>query len=279
MDKQGKEMRTRLILVVVAFCCVSCSIQKRQRLPGIHVEWHLQKMERGYILNSKGSNQAELQHDDAPNELKNEKEASDNKTLEASIGNEPRHADDNIEFAGKLVAKYLLHEKSDSCDLIISRSGDLINATILENDGKHVKFKLCNNADESHRLIAVESVFMIKFKDGSKSVLEQPNESSRGKRLTEKERNGRSFEGGFKSLDPVGLLGFIFGLGGFPVWFFYWQIGFFTSIFAIILGAISIVRILKNRDSRKGLGLAIASLLIGIAVFVATIIIWFPAFV
>jgi len=45
----------------------------------------------------------------------------------------------------------------------------------------------------------------------------------------------------------------------------------------VIFGAISIARITKRRESRKGLGFAIVSLILGVLLVAVTLIIWAAA--
>ena len=70
-----------------------------------------------------------------------------------------------------------------------------------------------------------------------------------------------------KMIEPLGLAGFISGLAGLLV------LPFIFGTIAIVFGAISLGRILKHPDRYKGLGFAIAALIIGVVDFVWVLIV------
>lgn len=260
------------MLFIGVFSTVSCTIQKRQRLTGYHIEWNSNRTKTNIFL-AKREDRVDL-----PN---NHNESLDKWDKELTVDeNESNHSFKENEFKiyGHLLANMLSRPQNDTCDLIITADGDFIYASAIEEDENLIRFTSCDTSTEDRKVIAKELVFMIKYKDGSKIVLDKldskvPSESVRDKSV-KKERNK-----GFQFIDEVAFVGFIFGAASIPVWFFHWQIGFFISIFAILMGVIGIIRILKSKRARTGLGFAIASLLLGLGLFIATLVIHITAFI
>ncbi len=70
-----------------------------------------------------------------------------------------------------------------------------------------------------------------------------------------------------KMIEPLGLAGFISGLAGLLI------LPFIFGVVAIVFGAISLGKILKHPDRYKGLGFAIAALIIGVVDIVWVLIV------
>lgn len=269
----------RLIFLFCVVSMVSCTIQKRQRLSGYHVEWLTRGSEsdnvryRSDLVSSVNDAQVERKETRYSVQVKSEESIT-----VSSNQQKPSYFENEFAFYGKLLAGSLSQPKNDTCDLIITAQGEFIYASAIEEEDKVIRFKLCNDSVGSRKIISKESLFMIKYKDGSKLVLGdsredevEADEEVREKLIKPKRNKG------FRFIDEVSFVGFIFGIGSVPTWIFYWQMGFFMSIFATLMGVVGIIRIVKSKGSRTGLGFAIMSLVLGVAMFIATVVIWLPA--
>lgn len=279
MMKYFSGISPRLIFLLFAISLVSCTIQKRHKLSGYHVEWNkrgsqilAQRTETPSVSLTKD---VQLDQDQAI--YRNEPKVHENVGF-ASEENRPSYLENQFTFYGKLLAGSLSQPKNDTCDLLITAQGEFINASDIIEESNVIRFTVCGDTNRTRRVIAKESLFMVKYTDGSKLVLGRPDKDSkdRSERVKDKPDKPKRNKG-FRFVDEVSFVGFIFGLGSVPTWFFYWQMGFFISIFAILMGVVGLIRIAKSKGSRTGLGFAIVSLVLGIAMFVATLIFWLPA--
>ncbi len=269
----------RIILFFCIVLTVSCSVQKRQRLPGVHIEWHKGGVTDKEVENTTASKSIKNPRGKHLASSRSDLNLKDTENLEASIEKQVSTLRENeFVFYSKLLTHFLVKEKKDSCDLIITQEGEFVYAERITLEGQFLRFKACNDANESWKKIPTELVFMVKYKDGSKKVFAQTAKNSQA---LDGKKKGRSStdDNFFRLIDEVSLVGSIFGAASIPIWFVHWQIGIFLSIFAIVMGVIGIVRIVKSRGSRTGLGLAIASLLIGLTLLITTIAFMWPAFV
>lgn len=250
---------------------ISCTVEKRHTLPGFHFEWNSHKLPDQSTNSRKEQRQLDVAKKDNSEELPAEEfSAGINKEPEMEFKNE-------FQLYSRILTNSLVSVNQDSCDILVTRNGDFIYAKAVQEDGEIIRFTSCNDVSGARRIIAKEALFMIKYHDGSKSVMENSVLGKKEKNQVERvgQLNGRDW---FRSIDEVSLLGFVFGLGSLPTWFFYWQIGFFMSIFAILMGIAGIIRIVKSNGSRTGLGFAIASLVLGVALFITSVVVWLPAF-
>lgn len=268
----------RLILLLSAVSMVSCTIQKRQRLSGYHIEWLTRGSEtdalRHQIHPVSVANDAQLEREDSQFAARVRNEEG---PTASSKEHGPSYFENEFAFYGKLLAGSLSQPKNDSCDLIITRQGEFIYASTIDEEENIIRFTICNDSVGSRKIISKESLFMIKYRDGTKLVLDDSKDKEEvSKEVREKTIKPKPNKG-FRFIDEVSFVGFIFGIGSVPTWLFYWQMGFFMSIFAILMGVVGIIRVVKSKGSRTGLGFAIISLILGVAMFIATLVVWLPA--
>ncbi|MGJ8660509.1 MAG: TM2 domain-containing protein [Bacteroidota bacterium] len=74
---------------------------------------------------------------------------------------------------------------SGECDQIILRNGDEISAKVIEVGSNEIRYKMCDNLDGPVFVKAVSEVFMIKYPNGTKTVL---NETKPEKKQVEEEK-------------------------------------------------------------------------------------------
>ncbi len=279
MMKYFSRISPQLIFLLFAISLVSCTIQKRQKLSGYHVEWN----KRGsQILAKRTETPSVSLIKDVPLRqdqtiYRNEPKVQENIGI-ASEENRLTSVENQFTFYGKLLANSLSQPKNDTCDLLITTQGEFIYASDIIEESNVIRFTVCGDTNRVRRVIAKESLFMVKYKDGSKLVLGRSDQDTKDRSERVKDKSDKPKRNkGFRFVDEVSFVGFIFGLGSVPTWFFYWQMGFFMSIFAILMGVIGIIRIVKSKGSRTGLGFAIMSLILGVAMFIATLVVWLPA--
>lgn len=253
----------------------SCTIQKHQRLPGYHVEWNSNKSESKVLRIGQRDVNTQFEHESVGKDSLPRYE-DDNATVSQNL--QPTYLENEFAFYSKVLTQALSKPKKDSCDLIITASGDFLYASSIDKDGQLIRFIPCADSDDVRKVIAKDQVFMIKYKDGSKEVMNKAESEVVSERTKRHPINSNKNKG-FRFIDEVSFVGFIFGAASLPVWFFHWQIGFFISIFAIVMGVVGIIRIAKSRGDRTGLGFAIASLVLGLGLFIATLILHITVFV
>lgn len=244
---------------------VSCTIEKRKHLGGYNVEW------------------AELK------EKRNNKDQVGDVEEVNKPGGADYHGLENIfAFADKSLTMALEKRRSwnfpegsqtasdvvvldlptlippDSCDNIILKNGNQIKGKIIEITSEEVKYHRCDNLKGPIYNTPKHYVFMLQYSNGTTDSF--VDESASISRVDSKER---------KRMDPLGIVGFCLTLASIPFWWFISAIiGFSAGIIGIVFGSISLSRILRKPEIRGGLGFAIASLCIGIALVLATIIVW-----
>ena len=134
---------------------------------------------------------------------------------------------------------------SEECDNIILKNGEEISAKIIEITPDLIKYKKCNNQDGPIVSINKSEVMMIKYSNGTKELV---SISSKKEGATSK-RELRGNNGFAIAALICGILGFVVpGLG----------------LLSIIFGAIGL--------SRKGRGMALTGMILGIVNLIAVAI-------
>lgn len=250
---------TFLFIAVVAFS--SCTLQKRKHLPGYSVQW-----------NTKPAHQNISKHENQPAAIK-----SDNNEVEYTpISDERAYASSELETA--VVAKniYRVLAKSmvtpsiqDSCDNLITKEGDEFRCKVVEIGVDVIKYKKCGVKDGPLISIPRSAVLMIRYSNGEKEIIKEYKQKQDSEYVNSNDQKPK------KRLDVMGLVGFCLTIASIlPWWFVSAIIGFVAGILGIVFGSISLARIVRKRDSRKGLGFAIVSLILGVLLVVATLIVW-----
>lgn len=150
--------------------------------------------------------------------------------------------------------------QQDRCDTIMLKSGKNLVGKVEEIGLTEIKYRNCNNLSGPIISIAKSSVAAIMFSNGSHEIftVDDPALQSNNASIT-----GNTDERQVEGFAIAGLAAGVVGL-------------FIATIplgaVAIVFGAISLSRIKKNPKKYKGNGLAIASLILGLVLVVAMII-------
>ena len=164
-------------------------------------------------------------------------------------------------------AKISKHVKQDTCDMIVLKSGNEIEAVVEEVGETTVRYRKCNNKSGPFYTISKDKVFMIKYANGSKDVFNNDsNKTSESKKDTLDTSHAKT--------EWLGLAGFIVALMSVPVWLWLAMIvGMAAGIVSIILGGTSINRIGAHPNKYKGIALGIISVIIGMLMLILTVLI------
>lgn len=215
--KQWKNFALPILAIMLLLS--SCSIEKRVHLPGYYVEWHKShngspKNEKVEILNNSDN---QLSTGTAHNNSANTAEI-----LFATVSNETSFPSTNlIELNPEILSiqqkklspqQFTVQEDTD-CDLIILRSGQEIQAKVLEVGQTEIKYKNCDNQNGPTFSLNKSEVFMIKYPNGTSTVIEESKDNSTNVTVNVN-TNSDSISSG-KSLLVAGLLWFFLGLLGF----------------------------------------------------------------
>ena len=151
-----------------------------------------------------------------------------------------------------------VQKQEEECTEIIKRSGDIIEAKIIEVGVSEIKYKKCSNLEGPTYSILKSAVFMIKYKNGDKDVFHEeitPSNSATGS-------DGQEIE-------PFSVVSFITGISGLALGILISMgIGIFLGVLGIVFGAISLSRTRRNPDrfSKKSSKWAIAGLITGLVI-------------
>ena len=150
----------------------------------------------------------------------------------------------------------------DGCDVIVLKSGEEINAKVTEIGTSEIKYKKCDNPDGPLYTVSKSEVFMIKYSNGTKDMINSANGSTQNNsnnnpppqnNYTQPKSNESN------GSEVWGIVAFICGLVGllvFPIPF---------GVVALIFGAVGVNKKLK--------GLAIAGVILGFIDIVVGLII------
>jgi len=169
------------------------------------------------------------------------------------------------------VAQYLLVEQTgfpeaikrttssiaedDECDTVTKKNGDEISCIVKEITPNEIKYVRCGNQDGPLISISKSDVFSIKYKDGTKEMMNSSSSGSNSASSLDKEPEvlgivsaGLGFLGLILLLTPTGLVAGLLGL--------------LLAIGAVVTGFISLGKFKKepNRYSLKGLAITGISL-------------------
>jgi len=156
------------------------------------------------------------------------------------------------------ISKQVVTIPMDTCDLLILKSGEEIAAKILEITDDAIKYKKCENLLGPTYTMAKERVFMVKYINGTKEVVEAPEKTI----STSPQKNSSAKATGSRKVQGMALWGFIIALVG---WFVPAAgLALVMELAAIVLGIGGLIKIDKYPDKFKGKGFAITALILGV---------------
>lgn len=251
-----------LLFLLSAILFTSCSIQKRQHLPGFHVSWHKSKSE---LLSN--ANSDESQKDARETEIPEDQFAS---TDDAVKGFE-------YEYLKTVNTLVNLLAPKDSCDKIIDKEGDELLVKVTEIGIDVIKYKNCDHLYGPVYNIPKDAVLMIDYANGKREVIKQSKKPEPTAKPDYTNVDNIYYGGSEKAparrrVEGLGLAGFIITLTSIPIWWLVsWIGGLVGGVLGIIFGAIGISRC--NKDPMlTGKGFAITSLVIGIVITVLSVV-------
>lgn len=248
-----------LLICSIIFLTTSCQVEKRRYSEGYYINRNNKKIDNRKQLTQKSSTEKLLDGSELTN---NQVEP----VLSAGLNDEPILAlksenlfDKNNKYAGK-------------CDIITLKSGEKIEAIILDIAGNDVKYKNCNNQNGPTLLVERSNVATITYANESKNSKQEATptpkkeETDYVKENPKTESNNASNEKPLK-MEWLGFFGFLSSLTGLLV------AGIPLGSLGMIFGIISLVKIQKHPEKfKQKRGFAIAALIIGLIAVVGAII-------
>lgn len=202
----------------------SCSIQKRDYLPGYHVTWNSANPFKGKNQQQIIDNQTFVvdEYDLAEKsnlsvEHVNSFHANNDNLLENDyhdFSSSVESVEDLIPFKSNSSVQNSSIFKNYDCDVITMRNGNDIRAKVLEVGISEVKYKDCGNLEGPTFTIAKKDVFLIKYANGSKTVFENEPQYTENTRALDEVDYSNTFFSGDKSFLLTAVFWFFLGLLG-----------------------------------------------------------------
>lgn len=172
-------MRKVLSIVALTVLFVNCTVQKRVYNRGYNISWNKKfgsqkeqfEQKRQLVISDLASsvsdekvyyNLISIPSDEVESELNTQISSKQEKVV-LNQGN-------TIKSIVKEKAKSIKKNENE-CDLIIKKSGEEINAKVLEIGISEIKYKECNNIEGPTFTISKSDVFMIKYPNGTNTVI------------------------------------------------------------------------------------------------------------
>lgn len=232
-------MKTNIIIALASVLLISsCAMQKRHYM-------------KGYYFSNKDSKPSVSTN--VPKQPKTPLEVENKavETVKQGIVELNIPKQESLLASVKPFKQTRVHKKLDNdCDVMILKTGEEISCKVTEITLNEVKYKKCDNLNGPTISIRKSDVFIIKYSNGTKDILntlsnddKQPIDKSKLK------------------FNAAAIVGFTFALiGGLIPYGF----GVPLMIAAIILSGVGLAQIKNHPDKYKGKGFAIAGLILGI---------------
>lgn len=182
-----------VLLAAVAIFVGGCTIEKRQFRDGYFVQWN--------------SNRKDFKQEDQGQQLvqrENESNRDVNLNIDA-VAKRDVKIENQMPIAHKITsntnfsreAQQPLPSKqgilaSADCDVLIMKSGDEIQAKILEVGESEIRYRACDNPDGPIMVISTSRVFKIKYANGSSQVIGNADSSKENEDPILGESSGKS---------------------------------------------------------------------------------------
>lgn len=238
-----KSVFAPLLLLLLIAGISSCSFQKRVHSRGFHIE---------------GLGHKKIKRQKPVHKLAAKpKEPGKSTVLDSVVIDEPVFAS----ASGKETEMpngpvYSFHDlnkpKEEPCDVMVMRNGNEVQVKVLEVAQTSVRYKKCENLGGPDYLVDKSEVFMIKYANGSKDVMDEvPQKRSQVKPYERKAPYADT-----RTTPGIAFAAFVLSFGSIFLSVF----GFFTLIAGLILGISALNKIEREPDLYKGRGLAIAAI-------------------
>lgn len=236
-----------IFLLFVILTC-SCTFQQRLYRPGFNVAWNGEKS----ITDEGGIGKNTVMYGAAGTKAHEPEKNGNAPIVSESIGNdllmtvaEGESHDNTIRFTAKHINN-VCKVRCDSCDLIVLRDGNEINALVKELTPAEVKYKRCEMPGGPTITINRNDILFIRYADGTKEVFKQERQ--------QKQERAHYYH---KSIHPGGVLAMVAGLVGIIIF------GIPMGITAIITGISSLAKINRESDRFYGRAFGVIAIIIG----------------
>ncbi|MDP3557234.1 MAG: DUF4190 domain-containing protein [Bacteroidota bacterium] len=157
-----KKFASSLIILFIVATITNCTVQKRSYRKGYYVSW-----------NKKASPVLKVAKQVDAKQLEEKSTLSKIQIIKYSNVQEPLYVSANKSNNAEVKSLSIkpLTLINDSCaDIITMRDGSDIEGKVIEVSSKLIKYKRCNNLNGPTIVASIESVFMIKYANGTKEV-------------------------------------------------------------------------------------------------------------
>lgn len=238
-------MKTLKLLIFIGFLTFSCSctIEKRLHLSGYNIDWKNKKnlSENKKSLEKNSFAKIEIPKKEIVNSITTSEET---KAAESNF--------DNSFSASNNLVDHIINQKKvlENCDIIITKDGDEIEATIIDVGINEIRYKKCGFPDGPDYSIKKEDVFMIKYINGTKDIFKTENF------IESQVSSSKPIERFFK-INGIGLAALIISIVGL----FKFQI--ILGLISIILGIVGLINFSDEHRNEKIEAFGILAIIIG----------------
>lgn len=239
-------MKQLAITLIVLGCMTSCSVQKRHYTKGYYVSWKKQTSHPSKESIENTAMEPVLQN-----------------TRHLAFINETNKPKESVLLANAVtpklthfgpVAQTKTFHPPDSCgDKIVFKNGDELLVKVEEVNSAFISYRPCDHLNGPLRKIAPESVFMIRYVNGTKEVIKSANKPMTEVRAPATAR---------KSVPKIGNG---YAKASFILSFFFW-LYFIPSIISLIMGAIALKQFETQPDKYSGKWMAVTGMIISAAI-------------
>lgn len=253
-----------LLICSIILLATSCQVEKRRYSDGYYINRSGKSVKAQKVDSQKLTAQ---QTPTVNNAVATELTYSvDEPVLSANLYDEPIVAqksenlfDKNNKYAGK-------------CDIITLKSGEKIEAIIIDVAGNDVKYKNCSNQNGPTLLVERSNVETITYANESKNAKQEATPAPKKEEADYVKENPKTESNATQNEKPLkmewlGFFGFLSSLTGLLV------AGIPLGSLGMVFGIISLIKIQKHPEKYKQKrGFAIAALIIGLVAVVGAII-------
>lgn len=232
-----------LCLLLLVLSVSSCSIQKRVHRPGFHIEWLSHKKPKPTY------NKVPVAHRNLNTKKIDSVAVPGDEMASTSV-------QDLYIAPGSIMDERVVKKKADPCDVMILKTGDEIQVKVLEVNGSTIKYKKCENLGGPDYYIDRSDVFMIKYANGIKEVINDPKPSDQ-QNNADAPRYRVPPHIDTRTVPGIAITAFVLSL----VSVFLSYLGFFTLIAGFVLGFAALKQINSNPERYKGRGFAYTAII------------------
>ncbi len=247
-------MKFNNTILLLSFFCISiifssCTVQNRLYRPGLSIAWESDKNYSGipttYNITQNFGKQDDIYNNESLSDIiVNSEENIRCLASESLVNSVPLSKNHENEVPSVIYS--VKKANSDSCDLIVMRSGDEIYALVRELTPTEVKYKRCDMPGGPMISINRNDILFIRYADGTKEVFKQEHPVKQAKT-----------DYYHKSIHPIGILAIVVGLVGLIIF------GIPLGILAVTLGISSISIIARESDRFYGRALSVIAIILG----------------